>query len=275
MRLCPSVRPRPVPSCSCGKKARWRRAESHEPAVPNSQRAREKGEKSRPRTTYDPKNVAARHAAWFVSTRPGRVLGGTPASTSARIDHPEGHQHGWYNVSRSRSQACERRCISSHVPSRSTHGADGRRVTFFAANGNAILRNRLVSPGKRVGDPRRFASTIQSATHRSPRSALACGFPWSKDQALVARGVRDDRSWHGLVGVVPRTRYPADEPNSQLRRADTFRNPRWTREWASSLNDSQTVMALPTYEWFVVNPINNYAIAVAGFTYAHYTETYD
>ena len=30
-----------------------------------------------------------------------------------------------------------------------------------------------------------------------------------------------------------------------------------------------------TYEWFVVNPINNYAIAVAAGNYAHYSETFD
>jgi aminopeptidase N len=66
----------------------------------------------------------------------------------------------------------------------------------------------------------------------------------------------------------------ADEPDSQ-RVALTLPDPIMDVSNGRLRSTTHNADGTTTYEWFAVNPINNYAIAVAAGTYAHYTETYD
>ena len=66
----------------------------------------------------------------------------------------------------------------------------------------------------------------------------------------------------------------ADEPDSQ-RVALTVPDPMINVSNGRLRSTTRHPNGTTTYEWFVVNPINNYAIAVAAGYYAHFSETYD
>ena len=98
------------------------------------------------------------------------------------------------------------------------------------------------------------------------------GFTWAKDSLGRPWVVTTDQGM-GASAWWPNKDTQADEPDSQrvaLRVPDPMVNVSNGRLRSTTRHPDGTT----TYEWFVVNPINNYAIAVAAGSYAHWSEMY-
>ena len=147
---------------------------------------------------------------------------------------------------------------------------DRRKVTF-RREGAAFFAT-LKAP-QRVGD----VKTITVYYHGRPRVATnppwAGGFTWGADSLGRPWVVTTDQGM-GASAWWPNKDTQADEPDSQ-RVALTLPTPMMDVSNGRLRSVTQNKNGTATYEWFVVNPINNYAIAVAAGQYAHYTETYD
>ena len=99
------------------------------------------------------------------------------------------------------------------------------------------------------------------------------GFSWATDSLRRPWVVTTDQGMGASVWW-PNKDTQADEPDSQrvaIRVPDPMQNVSNGRLRSTTRHPDGTT----TYEWFVVNPINNYAIAVAAGSYAHYSEVYD
>ena len=147
---------------------------------------------------------------------------------------------------------------------------DGHTVAF-RRDSNAFFAT-LTSP-QRAGDHK----TIRVYYHGHPQIAKnppwQGGFTWAKDSLGRPWVVTTDQGMGASVWW-PNKDTQADEPDSQhvaLTLPDPMMDVSNGRLRKTTHNNDGTT----TYEWAVVNPINNYAIAVAAGTYAHYTETYD
>ncbi|MEP6492120.1 MAG: M1 family metallopeptidase [bacterium] len=147
---------------------------------------------------------------------------------------------------------------------------DGRAVAF-RRDSNAFFAT-LVAP-QRSGERK----TIRVYYHGRPQIAKnppwQGGFTWTKDSLGRPWVVTTDQGMGASVWW-PNKDTQADEPDSQ-RVALTLPDPMLDVSNGRLRKTTHNPNGTTTYEWFVVNPINNYAIAVAGGTYAHYTETYD
>ncbi|AHG92401.1 Peptidase M1 membrane alanine aminopeptidase (plasmid) [Gemmatirosa kalamazoonensis] len=147
---------------------------------------------------------------------------------------------------------------------------DGRPVRF-RRDGNAFFATPNVQ--HRVGDRR----TITVWYHGRPQIARnppwQGGFTWTADSLGRPWIVTTDQGMGASVWW-PNKDTQADEPDSQrvaLTVPDPLLDVSNGRLRATRHNDDGT----STFEWFVTNPINNYAIAVAAGHYAHYSDTYD
>src|SRR6266566_1361712 len=145
---------------------------------------------------------------------------------------------------------------------------DGRAVSV-RRDGNAFFA-QLAAP-----QPAGAAKTITVFYHGKPRPARRPpwdgGFTWTSDSLGRTWVVTTDQ---GLGASVwwPNKDTQADEPDSQriaLTVPDGLIDVSNGRLRQTSHNADGTT----TYEWFVVNPINNYAIAVAAGSYAHFSDT--
>jgi aminopeptidase N len=147
---------------------------------------------------------------------------------------------------------------------------DGKAVTyrregaaFFAALPSAPTAGRQ--------------KTITVYYHGKPQVARnppwQGGFTWTTDSLGRPWIVTTDQGMGASVWW-PNKDTQADEPDSQ-RVALTV--PSSLQDVSNGRLRSTTKHAdgTTTYEWFVKNPINNYAIAVAAGNYAHYSETYN
>jgi aminopeptidase N len=99
------------------------------------------------------------------------------------------------------------------------------------------------------------------------------GFSWTTDSLGRPWVVTTDQGMGASVWW-PNKDTQADEPDSQ-RVALRLPAPMIDVSNGRLRGTTQHPDGTTTYEWFVVNPINNYAIAVAAGRYAHYSETYD
>jgi aminopeptidase N len=146
---------------------------------------------------------------------------------------------------------------------------EGRALTY-RRDGDALFV-ALVAP-QRVGD----AHTISVYYHGKPRVARRApwdgGFVWTHD-SLGAPWIATANEGIGASVWWPNKDFRADEPDSQ-RIAITVPNGIIDvsngRLRATTPNADSTT----TYEWFVVNPINNYDVAVNAAKYAHLTDAY-
>jgi aminopeptidase N len=147
---------------------------------------------------------------------------------------------------------------------------DGRAVRY-RRDGNAFFAT-LTAP-QRVGEHK----TIRVYYHGRPQIAKnppwQGGFTWTTD-SLGRPWVVTTNQGMGASVWWPNKDTQADEPDSQ-RVALTLPDPMMDVSNGRLRSTTHNGDGTTTYEWFVVNPINNYAIAVAAGTYAHYTETYD
>ena len=147
---------------------------------------------------------------------------------------------------------------------------DGRAVRF-RRDGAAFFAT-LTAP-QRVGQLR----TITVYYHGRPLVATnppwQGGFTWGADSLGRPWVVTTDQGM-GASAWWPNKDTQADEPDSQ-RVALTLPDPLMDVSNGRLRSVLHHGDGTTTYEWFVVNPINNYAIAVAGGHYAHYSEVYN
>lgn len=99
------------------------------------------------------------------------------------------------------------------------------------------------------------------------------GFTWTTDSLGRPWIVTTDQGM-GASAWWPNKDTQADEPDSQ-RVALTVPAPLQDVSNGRLRSTRKNSDGTTTYEWFVTNPINNYAIAVAAGNYAHYSETYN
>ena len=98
------------------------------------------------------------------------------------------------------------------------------------------------------------------------------GFSWTRDSLGNPWVVTTDQGM-GASAWWPNKDTQADEPDSQ-RVALTVPDPLINVSNGRLRRVVHHPNATTTYEWFAVNPINNYAIAVATGVYEHYSEIY-
>jgi len=147
---------------------------------------------------------------------------------------------------------------------------DGRRVTHRREG--AAFFARLTAP--------QLAGQLKTITvyyHGNPQIAKnppwQGGFSWVKDSLGRPWVVTTDQGMGASVWW-PNKDTQADEPDSQ-RVALTVPDPLINVSNGRLRSTKKNANGTTTYEWFAVNPINNYAIAVATGNYAHYSETFD
>ena len=147
---------------------------------------------------------------------------------------------------------------------------DGQAVRF-RRDSNAFFAT-LTSP-QRVG----ARKTITVYYHGHPRIATnppwQGGFTWTRDSLGRTWVVTTDQGM-GASAWWPNKDTQADEPDSQ-RIALTVPDPMLDVSNGRLRSTTHHPDGTTTFEWFVTNPINNYAIAVAAGTYAHYQESFE
>ena len=146
---------------------------------------------------------------------------------------------------------------------------NGRPIPY-RRDGNAFFATP--SAALRVGE----RGTIAVHYHGRPQIAKnppwQGGFSWTTDSLGRPWVVTTDQGMGASVWW-PNKDTQADEPDSQ-RVALTVPQPLIDVSNGRLRNTRRNADGTTTYEWFVVNPINNYAIAVAAGNYAHYSDVY-
>ena len=147
---------------------------------------------------------------------------------------------------------------------------DGQKVRYRREG--AAFFVALTAP-QRTGDRK----TITVYYHGRPQIAKnppwQGGFSWNTDSLGRPWVVTTDQGMGASVWW-PNKDTQADEPDSQ-RVALTVPAPLIDVSNGRLRSTKKNSNGMTTYEWFVVNPINNYAIAVAAGNYAHYSEIFD
>jgi len=147
---------------------------------------------------------------------------------------------------------------------------DGRQVRY-RRDGNAFFA-RLDAAQKR-GETK----TITIYYHGKPRAAQRApwdgGYVWARD-SLGNRWIATANEGLGASIWWPMKDLNADEPDSQ-RVAITVPDPMIDVSNGRLRNKTKNADGTTTYEWFVVNPINGYNVAVNAGSYAHFSDTYE
>ncbi len=146
---------------------------------------------------------------------------------------------------------------------------DDRRLQF-RRDGNAFFV-RLLAPQKE-GD----SKTITVYYHGKPRVAKNApwdgGFVWARD-SLGNPWIATANEGLGASVWWPMKDLNADEPDSQ-RVAITVPDPMIDVSNGRLRSRTKNADGTTTWEWFVVNPINGYNVAVNAGTYAHFSDAY-
>jgi len=140
----------------------------------------------------------------------------------------------------------------------------------YRREGNAFFA--MLPSTQQKGTSRRITVYYSGKPRIAKRPPWEGGFTWSTDSVGRTWVVTTDQGMGASVWW-PNKDTQAEEPDSQ-RIAITVPNPMLNisngRLRSTKPNPDNTT----TYEWFVGNPINNYAIAIATGSYAHYSEEY-
>ncbi len=146
---------------------------------------------------------------------------------------------------------------------------DGGTVAF-RRDGNAFFAS-LTAPQPR-GSVQRIAVYYHGKPLIARRPPWEGGFTWGADSLGRPWVVTTDQGMGASV-YWPNKDTQADEPDSQR---VAFTVPAGMLDVANGRLRSTTDNpdGTTTFEWFVVNPINNYAIAIATGSYAHYSDAY-
>ena len=251
---------------SRGRRRAAGRAESHEPAIPEVGRARAAH-------GLHAEDVARRHAARLVHHARPRLVG-RDLLRPARRDQPERQQHRAATTAityRVLKPATEMQIDLMEPLEVDSMVQDGTPVRF-RREGDAFFATLTVAAARgRSQDDHRLLSR-PSADREEP--ALAGRIHLGEGQPRPPVG-RDDRSGHGRVGVVAEQGHAGRRAGQPARRAHAARSDDGRLERTAAQHDAQRRTARRPTSGSSSNPINNYAIAVAAGTYAHYTETYD
>lgn len=145
---------------------------------------------------------------------------------------------------------------------------DGRRLDVRREE-NAWFATLLAAPA--VGDEGAITIWYHGKPKVAPRPPWDGGFSWQADSLGRPWIVTTDQ---GLGASVfwPNKDTQADEPDSQ-RFAVTVPDPLIDVSNGRLRSTTANGDGTTTYEWFVTNPINNYAITVAAGSYAHFADT--
>jgi aminopeptidase N len=126
---------------------------------------------------------------------------------------------------------------------------------------------------QRPGDVRTVTVFYGGRPRIAPNPPWQGGFTWTTDSLGRPWIVTTDQGIGASVWW-PNKDTQADEPVSQ-RVALTVPDPMINVSNGRLRRTTKNADGTTTWEWFVANPINNYAIAVATGHYAHWSETYD
>jgi len=176
---------------------------------------------------------------------------------------------GWNGISYRVLAPAREMQVDLQIPLEVDSMIQERRRVSFRRDGNAFFAT-LTAP-----QPRGAVKTLTVYYHGRPRVAKNPpwdgGFTWTRDSlgrpwiATTDQGIGASIWW-------PNKDTQADEPDSQriaLTLPDSIPDVSNGRLRSVVKHPDGTT----TFEWFVVNPINNYAIAVAAGSYAHYADT--
>jgi len=147
---------------------------------------------------------------------------------------------------------------------------DGRAVAF-RRDGSAFLAT-LTAP-QAEGETRMLTVYYGGQPHAAVRPPWDGGFSWKQDSigrpwvVTTAQGIGASIYW-------PNKDTQADEPDSQ-RVALTLPDPMISVTNGRLRSVTPNGDGTTTYETFVTNPINNYVIAVAAGSYAHFSDLYE
>lgn len=147
---------------------------------------------------------------------------------------------------------------------------DGRTVPF-RREGDAFFATLPEAPG--AGDVKTLAVYYHGKPQPAKRPPWDGGFSWGSDSLGRPWVVTTDQGIGASIWW-PNKDTQADEPDSQ-RVAITVPKPMVNVSNGRLRRTKKHKDGTITYEWFVTNPINNYAIAVAAGQYAHWSEKYD
>ena len=146
---------------------------------------------------------------------------------------------------------------------------NGNALTF-RREGNAFFASVPAPP--RAGETQRVTVYYHGKPQPAKRPPWEGGFSWATDSLGRPWIVTTDQGMGASVWW-PNKDTQADEPDSQ-RVALTVPDPLLDVSNGRLRSTTHHPDGTTTYEWFVVNPINNYAIAVAAGHYEHYSELY-
>jgi len=147
---------------------------------------------------------------------------------------------------------------------------DGKSVSFKREG--AAFFAALAAP-QRVGEKNKITVYYHGRPQIAKNPPWQGGFSWTKDSLGRPWVVTTDQGMGASVWW-PNKDTQADEPDSQ-RVALTLPEGMIDVSNGRLRNTIRNADGTTTYEWFVVNPINNYAIAIAAGSYSHYTDTFD
>jgi len=146
---------------------------------------------------------------------------------------------------------------------------DGRRLSY-RREGNAFFARLDVIPTPRA------SKTLTVYYHGKPQVAKRPpwegGFTWTTDSLGRPWVVTTDQGMGASVWW-PNKDTQADEPDSQ-RVALSVPDPMLDVSNGRLRSTTHNPDGTTTFEWFVVNPINNYAIAVAAGSYEHFSDVF-
>jgi aminopeptidase N len=145
-----------------------------------------------------------------------------------------------------------------------------RRAVTFRRDGNAFFAS-LTTP-QSAGDRKTITVYYHGKPQIAKRPPWQGGFTWTTDSLGRPWIVTTDQGMGASVWW-PNKDTQADEPDSQ-RVALTLPDPLVDVSNGRLRSTVHNADGTTTYEWFVVNPINNYAIAVGAGSYAHYSEEF-
>ncbi len=147
---------------------------------------------------------------------------------------------------------------------------DGRAIAF-RREGNAFFAT--LSAPQEQGEVKTITVFYHGKPRVAPRPPWDGGFTWTQDSLARPWVVTTDQGVGASIWW-PNKDTQADEPDSQ-RVAITVPDPMVNVSNGRLRTTARTPDGTTTYEWFVVNPINNYAIAVAAGSYEHYSDVFE
>jgi aminopeptidase N len=149
-------------------------------------------------------------------------------------------------------------------------GQDGQRLEF-SRDSNAFFV--ALKAAQRAGARKTIGVYYHGKPTVAKRPPWDGGFIWQRD-SLGDRWVATANEGFGASAWWPNKDYLADEPDSQriaITMPDSMIDVSNGRLRSTTHNADGTT----TYEWFVVEPINNYNVEVNAGHYAHFSDTFD